>query len=120
MSRTKSKAGRGSLLHPSDLSPSLCLTPSTSERLSRSSWVTAFLFQIEEAARDLARLGRRIDDGYGVHLVERVGGRIESLDALVWPTAGELRKLGLPADEALRRADERRRELRGLLGKPRL
>jgi hypothetical protein len=117
MSRTKSKAGRGPLLHPSDLSPPLCLTPSTSASSCRSLSVPAFLFQVEEAARDISRLRRRVTSDYDSHLVERLADRVEALDAVIWPTAGELVRDGLPVDNALARVDARAFELRRLLGR---
>ena len=78
---------------------------------------TAFLAQVEEAARDLGRLRRRVERDYDLHLVERVGDRVESLDVLVQPTAAELVRAGLPVDAAIARADARAVELRRLLGR---
>jgi len=72
---------------------------------------TAFLAQVEEAARD------RVERDYDLHLVERVGDRVESLDVLVQPTAAELVRAGLPVDAAIARADARAVELRRLLGR---
>ena len=77
----------------------------------------AFLWQVELAALDLARLGRRVGDDYSVHLIERVGDRVECLDLLVQPTAGELVRAGVSVDEALARVDSRAAELRRLLGR---
>jgi hypothetical protein len=114
MSEQKSRAERGPP-HSPDVQASLCLTPSTS-----SAQASAFRFQIEAAARDLGRLRRRVNlehGDYASHLVERVGNCVETIDALVWPTAGELHRRGLSVDEALHRADARAAKLRGLLGK---
>jgi hypothetical protein len=93
--------------------------PSGDDREPEPPLARAFLAQVEALAVDAARLRRRVDGDYSVHLVERVGDRVECLDALVQPTAGELVRDGLPVDEALGRVDARAAELRRLLGRRR-
>src|SRR3954464_13597974 len=101
MPRSKSRSGSGPL-HKRDLAPSLCLTPSTAGVAVTRSQTPAFPFQIEEAARDLARLRRQVDGDYGLHLVERLADRIDCIDCIVQPSAGELHRSGLAVDDALR------------------
>ena len=77
----------------------------------------ALVGAIEEIARDVARIRRRLaGDDYGSHLVDRVALRVDGLDAFVQPTAGELVRLGYPVDAALATIDARAARLRSLLG----
>ena len=77
----------------------------------------AFGHHLEEAARDEARLRRRIAlDGYDRHLLNRLASHLEGLALLVEPDAAELHRAGLGVDEAIERVWERGDRLRGLLG----
>src|SRR3954447_20094203 len=120
-SRAKSRSGR-SVLHSPGQQASLCLTPSASGcRCCPTSVLAAFLFQVEEMARDLTRLGRLLPPAettsYAAFLVKRIGDRIDCIDALVQPTAAEPHRRGLAVDDALRAGDGRKNELRRLLGR---
>jgi hypothetical protein len=79
---------------------------------------SAYIGQVDDIARDIARLRRRFrDDEYTLHLVDRLAGRVESLDAMLFPAASELVEDGWPVQEALTRVDGRAAEFRRLLGK---
>lgn len=52
-----------------------------------------YLYTLELVLEDLQRLRRRlVADEYATHLLDRVHGNLETLDAAVWPTAGELHR----------------------------
>jgi len=78
----------------------------------------AYTYQREELARDIGRLRRRLSrDGYDdAHLVDRIAHRVECLDSLFQPTAGELVRAGFEIDDALRIVDDETARLRSLLG----
>ncbi len=83
------------------------------------SLATAFVYQLEELAADVGRLRRRVNgDEYAAHLVDRIGGRVENLDAILWPTAGELVDDGYAIDAAFARVDRRHRQIQTLVGEP--
>lgn len=80
---------------------------------------------LERIASDLGRLRRRIcEDEYGLHLVDRIGASVETLDAITRPRAADIyqanRAFGVAEDEAAEAAledvDARRRDIRALLG----
>jgi hypothetical protein len=78
---------------------------------------TAFLANLEDIAGDVGRLRRRLPaDGYDAFLVDRIGSRIDILDGLVQPTAGELVADGEATDAALAHVDARRNQIRMLTG----
>jgi hypothetical protein len=78
----------------------------------------ALFRRIDALAEDVGRLRRRLaDDGHGLHLVDRVSGHVETLDAILWPGAGELvHGYGYSAREAIQNADARAWRVRSLLG----
>ena len=77
----------------------------------------AFERHLEEAARDEARLRRRVAlDGYDRHLLDRLAGHLKSLWLLVEPTAAELYQAGTDVDDAIESVWERGDRLRELLG----
>jgi hypothetical protein len=77
----------------------------------------AFVYQLEQLAADVGRLRRRLrDDEYGLHLVDRIGGRVDAIDSLVHPCAAELVVAGDTVDEALAFTDGRAFRIRALLG----
>ena len=76
--------------------------------------------QVEALADDLGRLTRVAYGGdYAVFLLERLGRRVESLDAMVRPTAADLYRghllFGLDEDDAIREALAEADRLRDVL-----
>jgi hypothetical protein len=72
--------------------------------------------QLQALAEDLGRLFRRIDpDSCDAVLQDRVVGRIESIDAMIAPTASELAQT-MPIEEALKLTDQRSEGLKRRLG----
>lgn len=86
--------------------------------------IPAATFQVDELARDVGRLRRYVSGDYGMHLLDRIAGRVETLDVLVRPTAAAIYQenldYGASEDKALVMAlagiDDPARELRRLLG----
>jgi hypothetical protein len=78
--------------------------------------------RLDALAGDVGRLRRSLDpESYGGFLIARIAGHIETLDAILQPTAGELyREADVPLTRALATVDERSRTLRRLLGEKRL
>lgn len=75
----------------------------------------ALLGRVEAIAGDVGRLRRR-DLGTGGYIVDRLAGNVESLDAAIFVSAGELVREGATVEEALELVDGRSRRLRRLLG----
>ena len=84
----------------------------------------AVLAQHLDLARDLGYLRRRLDsESSAAFLAERIAGHVETLDAMAFPSAAELRAdyflacgdHDLSTREALRVVDERARRVRELL-----
>lgn len=77
---------------------------------------------LDELAVDVGRMRRRLE-GSLAHLGDRIADTIETLDAIVHPTASELlhrldyTPLARDVDAALNARDARTRELHRLLGK---
>ena len=68
---------------------------------------------VSRLADDLGRLRRMGQEG---HVIDRLCWTVESLDALLRPTAGLLHRVGVPVVEALRVVDRERAVLRDKLG----
>jgi len=68
---------------------------------------------VSKLADDLGRLRRMGQEG---HVIDRLCWTVESLDALLRPTAGLLYRLGTPANVALGVVDRERAVLRDKLG----
>ena len=83
----------------------------------RDELVLALLERLELLAADVGRLRRQ----RGGHLVDRVAWHVESLDAMVHASAGELTAQSFPGDDeaaaaAIELVDKRSRKIRRLLG----
>jgi hypothetical protein len=83
------------------------------------------LDRIEDLAGDVGRLRRRVEpESSAAHLVDRLAGSVETIDAMVHASAGELYREffaisgdhELALEEALATVDTRARRVRGLLG----
>jgi hypothetical protein len=97
-------------------------------RLARNeSAEVALNWQLEAAAADVGRLRRRFasNGGWtGLYLVERLGHRLETIDAILQPDAAELYREalavctedGLAVEEALATVDARAKWFLRLLG----
>jgi hypothetical protein len=74
--------------------------------------------RIETLAADVGRLRRRLPQevDYTLHLVDRIGRSIDSLDAFLWPSAAELVEAGVDVNVALRHVEKRAERMRTLLG----
>lgn len=79
---------------------------------------------IEDIARDVGRLRRRLEPGSSLaHTADRIASKLETLDAILYPPAAELAAASAPGREdaiveAIRIVDEHERRLRQLLGTP--
>lgn len=92
----------------------------------------ALIARVEELAADVGRLHRRVNadpDSSLAHLVDRIAGHVESLDAVLQPTAAELYREfflicgdydGVALDEALAVTERRQQHFRAVLQPPRL
>jgi hypothetical protein len=79
--------------------------------------VTATADRLHALAADVGRLRRRVDPAsYAGFLAWRVAGHVDSLDAMLEPTAAERVAAGVDVEEALELVDTRTAELRRLLG----
>jgi hypothetical protein len=85
----------------------------------------AFAYQLERIAADVGRLRRRhCADDYTGHLLDRIGGSVDTLDTLIRPRASEIYRANLwecgDEDESVKAAledvDARVRDIRTLLG----
>lgn len=85
---------------------------------------TAFLARLDELAADIGRLRRQLEpEGYPGFLAARIAGHVETLDAIVRPTAADLYSVFLAVcgdeqvavDEALEVVYRRADTLRSLL-----
>jgi hypothetical protein len=96
-------------------------------RVSRWEAEFALAHQVEQSAADVGRLRRRlasIDGWTGLYIVERLGHRLETIDAILQPDAAELYREAfalcgdddLAVEEALATVDARAEEFRRLLG----
>lgn len=76
--------------------------------------ITATLY---DAASTVGRLRRHLPPGeYVAFLLGRLGGIVDSLDAMLQPAAAELVEAGHTVDEALAIVDNRRDELAHAMG----
>jgi len=82
----------------------------------------AQLNRIDELAADIGRLRRRLDpESSSYWLGERIANHVESLDAMLRPSAGELVAWTAPGNHdaitaALQAVDNDRRRIQALLG----
>ena len=82
--------------------------------------MTAVGRRLDSLAADLGRLRRRLEPGsYAADLAERIAGHVDSLDAMLAPTAAELVKAGVSVEDALEAVDGRSHALRRMLGEVR-
>jgi hypothetical protein len=72
----------------------------------------ALFHQIDAPAAEVGVARRRDPDNY---LLERIAGRVETIDACLWPTAGDLVRHGFDVERALELVDRHTRRLRAML-----
>jgi hypothetical protein len=72
-----------------------------------------YLARFDDLLADLARLRRRArDDEYTLVIVDRIHGTLETIDCILWPSAGELVQAGRPVEQALMIVDRRSQHVR--------
>ena len=88
--------------------------------LDSALYADALLDRIERLARDLGYLRRRFASNEaawtGEYLADRLAGHVQSLDAMLHASAGELVRQGVDVEQALALVDRRGAEIRWLLG----